>query len=162
MDLSSVVETGLLAEDWAAIRDALWAVGRDSKADLGWLLEQGLDGFIQDEAEWKALEGRPDEAPQARPQELKRREAEALLISMRASTIAAEFLMHELGERVRVLGAAMKEYQRTMWPLRKENAEFEARLRALDESRNGADEAQRGSGPLLDRVREFLKGWRRR
>lgn len=160
MDVSLVVETKLLAEDSTAIRDALWAIGRDSKADLGWLLEQGLDGFVLDEAEWNALEARSDDAAQARKQELKRRETQALLVSMRASTIAAETLMHDLGERVHELGAEMKAHQRKMWPLRRENADLEARLRELSGSSNGVVVTAGERHTLFDRLKEIIRRWR--
>lgn len=153
MNSPSVVETELLAEDWATLRDALRAVGRDSKAHLGWLLEQGLDGFIHDEAEWKALEARPDEASQARRQELKRREAEAFLVSMRASTIAAEIEMHGLADRVRVLADEMEGHRRVMWPLRRENDALEAHLRG------SGNAAQREQPPAAGSAGPALLGW---
>ncbi|MDI6772494.1 MAG: hypothetical protein QME77_07890 [bacterium] len=99
MEPATSVDVRLLAEDWDAIRRALQMAGRNPDADLAWLLEAGLDWFVRDEAEWKALEARLDDAAGT-----ERRETQALLISMRASTIVAEIMMHELGERVRVLG----------------------------------------------------------
>jgi hypothetical protein len=135
---SSVVVVELLAEDWAMIRSALQTAGLDSDNGLSWLLELGLDRYALDEEEWKALDGRPEDASQVRRQELKRREAQAHLVSMRASTIAAEKVMHELGARVHVLAAELYGHRSTMWPLREENASLDARLQAMHGPVDGA------------------------
>ncbi len=156
----SSVEIELLAEDWSTIRHALQAAGRDTEDGLGWLLEQGLDRYALDETEWKGLEGQPGDAGEPRRQELKRREAQAHLVSMRASTIAAEKVMHELGERVHVLGAEMKAHRTTMWPLREENDSLEARIRAINGEADSAPPALSERRTLLTRLKGLFRGRR--
>lgn len=129
-----VIEVDLLSDDWALIRQALEAQGRDVDSGLPWLLEQGLEQFTRDEATWRSLEGRSDPDVEARRQELKRRETQALLVSMRARTIASERLMHELSEKVRALGAALRSHRGEMWPLRREVNTLDAKLRSLHEA----------------------------
>ncbi len=73
-----------------------------------------------------------DPEAEAPRQELKRRETEALLVSMRARTIAAEMRMHALGERVHALGAELTAHRQDMRALRGENAALEARLQVRD------------------------------
>ncbi len=160
MSESSAVEIELLAEDWSIIRHALQAAGRNTEDGLGWLLEQGLDRYALDEAEWKAREGQPGDASEPRRHELKRREAQAHLVSMRASTIAAEKIMHELGERVHVLGAEMKAHRTTMTPLREENDTLEARIRAINGEAGGAPPARSERRTFLMRLKALFRGRR--
>lgn len=93
-------------------------------------------------------------------QELKRRETQALLISMRASTIVAEIMMRELGEQVRALGDRIMEHRQAMQPLREENAALEAHLRSPREPPDGAgNSGQPASGTsrnLLGRLRDLV------
>jgi hypothetical protein len=121
------------------------------------LLERGLDAFVADEAEWKALEGQAIGETEAKKQELKRREAQALLVSMRARTIATEKTMAELGETVHVLGAELYANRRAMRPLREENAALAARLANVRETDNGG-----GPSPDAAARRVTIVGWLRK
>jgi hypothetical protein len=126
-----IIEVDLLGDDWALIRRALETAGHSTETGLLWLLEQGLEMFSRDEAEWRSLEGKSGHHAQTRRQELERREAQALLVSMRVRTIASERLMHELSETVHALGATLRNNREEMWPLRREADALDARLRAL-------------------------------
>jgi hypothetical protein len=138
-----VVEVELLSDDWALIRQVLEAQGRDVDSGLPWLLEQGLEQFTRDEATWRSLEGRSDPDAEARRQELKRRETQALLVSMRARTVASEKLMHELSEKVHRLGTELRTNRGKMWPLRRETDALDTKLRSLQETLTGPAPASR-------------------
>jgi len=161
MDEPLLVEVELLAEDWAAIGRALASAGRHAYDDVPWLLEVGLDRFAGDEAEWDRLvaEHVPDTDP--RRQELKRRETEALAVSMRPRTISAEMQVHALSQRVNTLADELEAHKRAMRALREENAGLEERLRGPLASEDGA------AGPVarprepLAWFRAFLGGRRR-
>lgn len=158
MNDALIVETELLAEDWAAIGRALTSAGRRAYDDVSWLLELGLDRFAADEAEWNRLEAQSVPETDPRRQELKRRETEALATSMRARTITAEMQMRELADRVNALGDELEAYRRTMRALRDENAALEARLRRAT---RGHEDAVRPMGKRhapLQWLREFLGG----
>ncbi|MDR7484542.1 MAG: hypothetical protein QN187_04355 [Armatimonadota bacterium] len=150
------IEVELLAEDWAMIRRALDAAGREPEDGLPWLVEQGLDRFLRDEAAWKALEGRPGPEAEVERQELKRRETQALLVSMRARTIAAEKVVHELGETVRALGVALQQNRRAMRALRDESASLMARLQGADGRAAGADPPRGRSAAFRDWLRHLV------
>jgi hypothetical protein len=158
MDAPMVVEVELLEEDWATIRRALAFAGRDGPDGVSWLLAHGLDEFAADEAEWKRLEGQTAGEAEARRQELKRREAQALLVSMRARTIAAEKVMAELGETVHALGVELYANRRVMRPLREENASLAARLGLATGGGSGAGTSSRAGGPtILDRLKRWFR-----
>jgi hypothetical protein len=152
------VEVDLLAEDAEAMRQALTAAGRHPEADLPWLLEYGLSQYASDEASWQHLEdeGAPDD--DVRRRELKRRETEALLVSMRANTIAAEKVMHDLGETVRALGAQLHANRQEMWPMRQEAAALEARLRELTTAGNGSAPGAGDRQGMRVWLRRMLRG----
>ncbi|MDR7521214.1 MAG: hypothetical protein QN168_02000 [Armatimonadota bacterium] len=156
MGVPGSIEVELLAEDWATIRRALDAAGREPDDGLPWLLEQGLDRFLRDEAAWKALEGHPGQEAEVERQELKRRETQALLVSMRARTIAAEKIVHELGETVRALGAALQQNRRTMRSLRDESTSLMTRLQEADGKTAGADPPRGRRGAFRDWFRSLL------
>ncbi|MDR7417645.1 MAG: hypothetical protein QN178_01890 [Armatimonadota bacterium] len=143
------VEVEVLTEDADAMRRALAAAGRDPRANVPWLLARGLEQYVADEAAWQALEGQEGPEVEVKRQELKRRETEALLVSMRAETIAAERVMHDLGMKVHALGAQLYANRREMWPLRDEAASLEARLKRLTEPATGsASPSATGQGVL--------------
>ncbi|MDQ7857753.1 MAG: hypothetical protein QN174_00335 [Armatimonadota bacterium] len=152
-----VIEVELVDEDWGAIRRAMDAAGPDVRDAMAWLLERGLDAFVADEAEWKALDGQTTDEAEARKQELKRREAQALLVSMRARTIAAEKVMAELGQTVHELGAELYANRRAMRPLREENAALAARLAVASGAGNGG-----GPSPGDAATHRGVVGWLRR
>lgn len=136
MGAGLAIEVELLSEDWEAIRSLVSASGLEAHAELSRLLEIGLDGFVQDELEWETMEGRTDEAAQVRRQELQRREAHALLVSMRASTISAEIEMRGLSDRVGMSADEMETHRQTLWSLRLENEALETRLSNLGDRRH--------------------------
>jgi hypothetical protein len=152
------VEVDLLAEDAEAMRQALTHAGRHPE-DLAWLLEYGLTRYASDEAAWQHLEdeGAPDD--DVRRRELKRRETQALLVSMKANTVAAERAMHDLGETVRALGAQLHANRQEMWPMREEAAALEARLRELSANSNGSSPGDDQEGALAW-LRRILRGLR--
>lgn len=156
MEFPEVVEVDLLTEDWAQIQRALRAAGRVPEDDLPWLLEHGLGRFMRDETEWKALEGRAGPEAEALRQELQRRETQALLVSIRAQTIAAEMVMHDLGESVHALGADLKKNRQAMRALREESAALQTRLQGLDGSDAAAAHPARGRGAALRDWLRFL------
>ncbi len=149
------IEVGLLEDDWAAIRRALEGQGRDPEADLPWLLALGLERYRRDEAEWEAS-GDAKEAATPRAQELRRRETVALVVSMRARTIAAEMRMHDLSERVHALGNALRENRQRMRELREENALLQARIDRLQPSQSPPAPASRPG--LWERLTRWFAG----
>lgn len=150
------IDVELLSDDWAVIRRALEMAGREVDAGLPWLLEQGIDLFAQDEASWRALEGESGLDAQRRREELKRRETEALLVSLRARTIASEKLMHELSERVHALGAELRTNRGQMWPLRRETDALDAKLRSLREALTAPTPSPRRPQALGNRLARLL------
>ncbi|MDR7470290.1 MAG: hypothetical protein QN201_09145 [Armatimonadota bacterium] len=150
-----MIEVELLEEDWAAIRRALEAQGRDPEADLPWLLALGLERYGRDEAEWEAS-GEAKDAATPRAQELRRRETAALLVSMRARTIAAEMRMHALSERVHALGDTLKENRQRMRELRQENASLQTLIDRLNASPSSSPTSHRRR--LWERIARRLAG----
>lgn len=118
------VEVELLAYDARDVVRAAGGEGAELPHRLGALLGEGLEQYIRDEAEWSTLAaivggagGSVGESGARRLQILRRREAEALVVSMRARTIASEVEVQRLSARV----AALEE----------ENAHFKARMLQL-------------------------------
>lgn len=122
------VTVELLAEDWAAIEHALALHGHGGPARLVWLLERGLDLYGADEASWTALEGEESADAEERRRDLRRREAQALVVSLRARTLTTEKVMHELGDVVKQMSVELYANRRSMHRLRAEAAALEARL----------------------------------
>lgn len=153
------IEIELLAEDWEPIWRAVEAVADASQperreAGLARLLEWGLDQYGHDEAEWDALEGRTDPSAEARRLELQRREAQAVLVSMRARTVAAERRMRALHGTVSRLGAEFQANREAMRVLREENAVLEARalVSRVDGGPSVSDRGAASSPTWLDRL----------
>jgi hypothetical protein len=156
MEDALTVEVDLLAEDAAAIRRALVGASRDLQADLSSLLEQGLTQYAADESAWHDLEDQVGPEAEAKRQDLKRRETQALLVSMRAHTIAAEKVMRALGETVHTLGAQLHANRREMWPMRQEATSLEARLKELTAPNDGSAPPSKNGGRVLAWLRRWL------
>lgn len=152
-----VVEVELVDEDWAAMQRAMGDAALDTLQGTAWLLERGLEAFVADEAEWKTIAQAHGGEVEARKQELKRREAQALLVSMRARTIAAEKLMLALGETVHELAGELHANRRAMRALREHNAALAARLATAAAAGSGG---RPSSGDAT--VRKGMIGWLRR
>jgi cell division protein FtsB len=121
MAQTHTVEIEFLEDDARAVVHAAGGHGPDLPRRLAVLLAEGLAQYVRDEAEWEAQAAAGSGAgagAQAPLLVLKRREAEALVVSMRARTIASERRLEALKARVCDLAREHAEYRGQMARLR--------------------------------------------
>jgi hypothetical protein len=153
------VEIELLEDDAGTVLRAAGA--REPTADrLADLLSDGLAHYLRDEAEWDVLSrDGPPGVHGVRLGELKRRETEALTVSMRARTIASEIRMEALRVRVKRLQqqrAALGHQMNTLRSAASELRRHRGRLAALLEPADpGGRESPARTG-LVERLGRFL------
>lgn len=124
------------------------------------LLRMTMDQYRQDEALWRSLEHRHDGEAEGVKVELKRRETDALLVSLRSRTIRSEMEMHELQERVLALQERHREQRQRAEVLRRSIASLRrrgARLEDMLRSPGPSDQAVRPST-----LRQVLAQWWKR
>lgn len=164
------VEVELLAYDARDIVHAAGGEGAGLPHRLGALLGEGLEQYIRDEAEWSTLAavvggaGTAVGGPRApRLQILRRREAEALVVSMRARTIASEVEVQRLSARVEALEEANAHFKARMLQLRAEVRRLQRRrdqLRSLLERRAPEQAPPRPlAARLATRLRRLWRRW---
>ncbi|MDR7536996.1 MAG: hypothetical protein QN183_11620 [Armatimonadota bacterium] len=128
------VDVTFLEDDLCEIT-ALLPAGLAEQEGLERVLSEAMTLYRNDEVAWRRLQSQHDAEAEAARTELKRREAAALLVSMRARTVQSEVEMYELRERVRELQerhagqrARAEVLQRSVVKLRRRVAQLEARL----------------------------------
>jgi hypothetical protein len=155
------IEVQVLEDDLREIR-ALAGPGPEERT-LAALVVRGLERFQVDEATWQTLQGRDNPAALEAQSELKRRETIALLISMRARTIASELRMNVLGRRVQELERRHAERLGASTQLRRDIESLERRIARLEAALRGGEAPGHGHRrpSWAERLARFLSRGRR-
>ena len=153
----------VLEDDARAIVHAAGGDGPDLPRRLAALLAEGLDQYVCDEAEWAlAADGGAGTGSQAPSRVLQHREAEALVISMRARTIASERHVEALTARVRELAREHAAYKEHMARLRAAAGDLRRRRAQLRAALDGEAPAVAASSSLAARIAARLRDMVRR
>lgn len=153
------VQVEFLEDDLREIR-ALLPEGVPLDQSVEELLRVTMAQYREDEARWRSLEHRHDGEAESAKLELKRRETDGLLVSMRSRTVRSEMAMHELRERVLALQERHLEQRQRGEVLRQSIAALRRRTAQLEGVLRGAarpDQAIRSSS-----VRRALAQWWKR
>ncbi|MDR7555782.1 MAG: hypothetical protein QN157_09250 [Armatimonadota bacterium] len=163
MAQTSTIAIELLEDDARAVVQAAGGDGPDLPHRLAALVAEGLDQYLRDEAAWEVAAGTGAGVGAQTPSVvLQHREAEALVVVMRARTITSERHVEALQARVRELAREHAAYREHMARLRTAAGHLRQRRAQLRAVLHGGASADAATRPLAVRIAARLRGMLRR